>query len=179
MTRVLSPFSAALTEEMALQPKGTVLGWRAISSDCLCSETQLHQFIINAELFGTKTTGLPFIFWLCIVFCVCVFFFFIQDDPFTYRQLSTRLYLSHLETESQEDIQEETEVSQDADRGDILCHLFSKRLAPHSLLPEPSRDNIKQRKDRSEACGCRRQVRVEIKHLQLLSGWIESYRAKQ
>lgn len=120
-------------------------------------------------------------FYLLVVhcfLCVCVFFFF-QDDPFTYRQLSTRLYLSHLETESQEDIQEETEVSQDADRGDILCHLFSKRLAPHSLLPEPSRDNIKQRKDRSEVCGCRRQVRVEIKHLQLLSGWIESYRAKQ
>lgn len=45
----LSPFSAALIEEMALQPKGTVAQQRAISSDCSCSEIQLHQFIDRHE----------------------------------------------------------------------------------------------------------------------------------
>lgn len=45
----LSPFSAVLIDEMAVQPKGTVLQRRAISSDCSCSEMQLHQFIDRHE----------------------------------------------------------------------------------------------------------------------------------
>lgn len=60
MTSDLSPFSAALIEEMALQPKGTVLRRREISSDCSCSEIQLHQFIINTELFGPNNNWTGF-----------------------------------------------------------------------------------------------------------------------
>ena len=44
-----SPFSAAVIEEMAARPKGTVLQRPAISSNCYCSEIQLNQFVNHGE----------------------------------------------------------------------------------------------------------------------------------
>lgn len=87
-------------------------------------------------------------FYLLVVHCfvclgVCVLY------------IQTAEYMSVFESSRDREqrgcIQEETEVGQDADRGDILCQLFLKRLAPPRLLPEPSRANMKQRKDR---CSC-------------------------
>lgn len=92
MTSDLSPFSAALIEEMALQPKGTVLRRRAIPSDCSCSEIQLHQFIINTELFGPNNcwTGFYLLAKKKIIH-------FLQLTSFICGQLSTCVYLCHLE----------------------------------------------------------------------------------
>lgn len=45
----LSPFSAALIKEIAVQLKGTVLRLKAISSDCFFSEIQLQKFIERHE----------------------------------------------------------------------------------------------------------------------------------
>lgn len=133
MTSQLSSFGGANRGDGAAAQRDRPAA-EGSTCDCSCSEVKLHPFIIQAELFGQKRSGLAFIFWLLKKKKLHLF----QSWPFSYVDSWVHVCICVISSQRAREINTAGNGGQSGQRpADILRHPLSNRSWPHSLICAP------------------------------------------